>query len=568
MPDLFQTTLLPQILVDVSSGENVNKDSFLGLSLKAKELLPQINWVITQRKFEYFSEMLNLQNHSSVAVKRKVAAGLGIIGRAEDADLIKPWLETESDRETWLILQASIDNLSRKNSNSSSEVEKLTVSEAITLVKKILGDKTYIIEGELTEIKPINNMFAFGVKDKEARLNCWMLASVSERKNIPMNDGLTVKLKGKFKLSKDSRLYFNVESLDLTGEGELLRNLKMLESKLKEEGLFDETRKRKIPILPEKILLLASSNGAAIHDFVKVLGQRRGGIEIYHLPIKTQGVGAELNLLNALNLANNLTESLKIDSIVITRGGGSNDDLAVFNSERVVRAIYSLNKPSIVAIGHEKDFTLSEFVADLRASTPSNAAELISLTRNEVVSKANFVLQETVSLIQAKIINYSEVKTRLSTSIINIIRSNINQFQLELKNFDTTIQTLVNDVKSLNSQLYGSIYGLVQLQFNLAKIQSVNSEEFFGVISFHIQNYKQETKFYFENIKNLLTSEIKNSRYQVNLLFSDIQQFDINLVLEKGFALISQNGNVIETKNALKNGSVTIQFQDGVVEVG
>jgi exodeoxyribonuclease VII large subunit len=558
MPDLFQAT---------ESVIKTNQDNeFLSVNLKAKELMDQINWVITQRKVEYLPDLIALNKHKSVAVKRRIATGLGIIGKQEDAEIIQTWLDTESDRETWLILQASKDSLLRKNSDNTSELEKLTVAEAVSLVKKILGDKTYIIEGELTEIKPINNMFAFAVKDKEARLNCWMLATVSERKNIPMNEGLTVKLKGKFKLSKDSRLYFNVESLDLTGEGELLRNLKMLEIKLREEGLFDETRKRKIPILPEKILLLASSNGAAIHDFVKVLGERRKGLEIYHLPIKTQGIGAELNLLNALALSNNLSENFKIDTIVITRGGGSNDDLAVFNSERVVRAIYALNKPSIVAIGHEKDFTLSEYAADLRASTPSNAAELVSLSNEDVIGKSKFSYQEIYNLVQSKIINYQEVNFRLTDNILNIIRSNINQSKFELRSFDTTIQTLISEVKSLNISLYSSIFSLIQNQLTSFRIQSVNIQELLGSSISLVRNYRQESKFYYENILNMVTLEIQNLSYKSNLIASEIQQFDVKKVLEKGFTLVLQNGKVVETKKALKTGSITIQFQDGVVD--
>jgi exodeoxyribonuclease VII large subunit len=557
MPDLFQAT---------ESVIKTNQDvEFLSVNLKAKELMDQINWVITQRKVEYLPDLIALNKHKSVAVKRRIATGIGIIGKQEDAEIIQTWLDTESDRETWLILQASKDSLLRKNSDNTSELEKLTVAEAVSLVKKILGDKTYIIEGELTEIKPINNMFAFAVKDKEARLNCWMLANVSERKNIPMNEGLTVKLKGKFKLSKDSRLYFNVESLDLTGEGELLRNLKMLEIKLREEGLFDETRKRKIPILPEKILLLASSNGAAIHDFVKVLGERRKGLEIYHLPIKTQGIGAELNLLNALALSNSLSENFKIDTVVITRGGGSNDDLAVFNSERVVRAIYALNKPSIVAIGHEKDFTLSEYAADLRASTPSNAAELVSLSNEDVIGKSKFSFQEIYNLVQSKIINYQEVNFRLTDNILNIIRSNINQSKFELRSFDTTIQTLIGEVKSLNTSLYSSIFSLIQNQLTSFRIQSVNIQELLGGSISLVRNYRQESKFYYENILNMVTLEIQNLSYKSNLIASEIQQFDVKKVLEKGFTLVLQNGKVVETKKALKTGSITIQFQDGEV---
>ena len=557
MPDLFNTSVVAE--VDTST-------SFLDINLKAKEILPQISWVVTQRKIEYIPDLINLSKHTSVAVKRKVAEGLGIIGQITDTELIKTWIEQESDRQTWLTLQASIDSLQRKTGETSNEIEKLTVLEAVTLVKKILGDKTYIIEGELTEIKPIKNMFAFGVKDKDARLNCWMLASVSERKSIPMNEGLTVRLKGKFKLSKESRLYFNVEELNLTGEGELLRNLKILEARLREEGLFEIDRKRKIPELPEKILLLASPNSAAIDDFLKVLSARRKGLEIYHLPIKTQGVGAESELLNALEIANNLNSTLKIDTVVITRGGGSNDDLAVFNSERVVRAIYALNRPSIVAIGHERDFTLSEYVADLRASTPSNAAELVSLSSNQIISQSDFLVQEINNNISTKISSYSDFSRRISDNIFNIIRSNIAEFRLNLGSFDLTIQNLINEVKSLNQNIYQSILNLIVLGLNQAKLNLTDLKVVETDLQNQIQQYKKLTLNYLESIMEIGKSNLQNYKYQFNLCVLDIQQYDVNLVLEKGFALVTQNGKVIESKSELNQQSITITFKDGEVE--
>lgn len=546
--------------------ETNEQSSFLNIDLKAKEILPQINWIITQRKAEYLSDLLALSGHKSVAVKRKIAEGIGIIGSKDDADKVQIWLDSEADRETWLILQASKDKLSRKNSDNHVELEKLSVAEAIGLVKNIIGDKTYIIEGELTEVKPIKNMFAFGLKDKEARLNCWALASVSERKNIPMNEGLTVRLKGKFKLSKDSRLYFNVENIDLTGEGELLRNLKLLEERLKNEGLFDQERKRKIPILPKRILLLASSNSAAIQDFYKVLGERRGGLDIYHIPIKTQGIGAEMELLTGLEKANVMAEALQIDTIVITRGGGSNDDLAVFNSERVIRSIYGLNRPSIVAIGHERDITLSELAADLRASTPSNAAELVSLSSVEVLGVAKYSYQEISSLLQAKIISYSEVNKRLIDKIINIIRSDISSFKYNLQSFDAIIQTLIGEVKNLNTSIFQNIKNLVLFNFNQTKFAATGFTNLISVVQGDIEKINQQNVFITQNIKTEISCQLESFSSNLQLVYSEIQQYDVQAVLEKGFALILQDGKVVETKKALKKQSFTIKFQDGQVE--
>ena len=300
MFDLFTQVIEKPLVSELLEGDN-----FLNKESKAKELTPQIDWIVTQRKIQYLDSLILLRNHKSIQVRRKTATALGLLGDSQLVQNLKEWQVHESDRQTWLILESSIDRILRRK---DGVVETITariysVAEAINQIKRQISEKTYTIEGEISEPKLNRQMYYFGLKDSsEIRLDCMAFVGRIVKMGFPLNEGLTVRIVGKFKLSKTSRIYVDVENIELTGEGELLRNLKMLEEKLQREGLFDQTRKRPIPKIPENILLLASPNSAAIDDFGKVLNQRIGGKTIYLLPIKTQGVGAEYEILESLRV--------------------------------------------------------------------------------------------------------------------------------------------------------------------------------------------------------------------------------------------------------------------------
>jgi exodeoxyribonuclease VII large subunit len=398
---------------------------------KVNEILTQIKWIITHRKSEFVGKLLTLQTHKSVAIRRKIAEGLSQLGGKDNIETLQTWQSNESDRETWIILESSIDKLNRGIGDTGENEEVVfTVSEALQYVKNLLGTRELVIEGELSEVKLTYQMYYFGIKDTDgSRIDCGCFSGLVARFGFPLNDGLSVRITGVFKLGKSSRLYFDVKSMKLTGEGELLRNLKLLEDKLTAEGLLDESRKRSIPLLPRTIILLASNASAALTDFQKVLQARRGGIQIIHIPIKTQGQDVEVELLEKLAFTAKESHTLNADTIVITRGGGSMDDLAIFNSERVVRAIHGLPLPTIVAIGHERDITLSELVADKRASTPSNAAEFASLSRDEVVSQINHIESQLKSFFNQKQYQYNQVTQQLVYRIEKDLTQRIQMYR-------------------------------------------------------------------------------------------------------------------------------------------
>lgn len=257
----------------------------------------------------------------------------------------------------------------------------LTVSqciEAINIALDSLGELT--VEGEVAEFKIIQNKWVtFDIKDKHSVLKCFMTVW---NLRTQIEDGMLVKVTGQPNVRAKGFLSFVVKGVIPSGEGSLKRAFELLKTKLEQEGLFAPERKRPLPRFPEHVALITSRDAAAYSDFLKVLKARHGGIAISFIHTQVQGADAAQQIIGALQTAN--TELTSIDAIIVIRGGGSLEDLMAFNDEHVVRAVASSRTPTIVGIGHEKDISLAEMAADVRASTPSNAAEILIKTREEI----------------------------------------------------------------------------------------------------------------------------------------------------------------------------------------
>ena len=228
------------------------------------------------------------------------------------------------------------------------------------------------IEGELANFRISKNKWVyFDIKDDMAKVSCF--ATIYALPG-PLEDGMLVKVAGSPRLHPQFGFSVTVQSIQPSGEGSIKKAFDLLKVKLESEDLFDESRKRALPYPPKNIALVTSSESAAYADFTKIIGARWPFVKITVYDTQVQGEAAPAQLAAAIVAANN--EGTPADILVVTRGGGSADDLAAFNDERVVRAIAASRIPTLVAIGHEVDESLAELAADMRASTPSNAAEL------------------------------------------------------------------------------------------------------------------------------------------------------------------------------------------------
>ena len=255
------------------------------------------------------------------------------------------------------------------------------VAEARELVEAEFGD--IWVEGEISNFRPASSgHLYFTLKDAAAQLPVVLFRRQATLLRFRPEDGLQVRVRGKMSVYEQrGQLQLVAETMEPVGAGSLQLAFEQLRDRLKAEGLFDQERKRPLPAFPRTVTVLTSPTGSVIRDFLNIVNRRHSGLSVVVIPVAVQGDSAAGEIEAALKQANDLEFA---DLIVLARGGGSLEDLAPFNSERVARAIAASRLPVVSAIGHETDFTIADFVADLRAPTPSAAAELVTEAQHKV----------------------------------------------------------------------------------------------------------------------------------------------------------------------------------------
>lgn len=273
----------------------------------------------------------------------------------------------------------------------------LTVSQLTSLIRGVLEEnfEHVWVEGEVSNLAlPASGHLYFTLKDAGAQLRCVMFRASARALKFRPGDGMGLIVRGRITVYEQRGDYqLLVEYLEPRGIGALQIAFIQLKEKLAREGLFAEEHKRPIPSLPQRIGVVTSATGAAIHDILNVLKRRFANVEVLLRPVKVQGDGAAAEIAEAIN---DLNRYGAVDVMIVGRGGGSLEDLWAFNEERVARAIYRSRIPVISAVGHEVDFTIADFVADLRAPTPSAAAELVVKSKEELAARVDFLRHRLV----------------------------------------------------------------------------------------------------------------------------------------------------------------------------
>jgi len=263
----------------------------------------------------------------------------------------------------------------------------LTVSELTREVKGLLEGRfpQLLVAGELSNLRtPSSGHLYFTLKDDGACVDAVLFRTEARRLRFTPRDGLTVLARGRLSLYEPQGRYQIIcDSLEPLGAGALQLALEQLKEKLRQEGLFDRAKKRPLPFLPRRIAIVTSPSGAAVHDFIRVLHRRFPNLPVLVVPAKVQGEGAAQEIARAIARA---SVQPGVDVVVVARGGGSAEDLWAFNEEVVARALAACPVPTVSAVGHEVDTTLADLVADVRAATPTAAAELLSRVKDELVA--------------------------------------------------------------------------------------------------------------------------------------------------------------------------------------
>ncbi|MGB9680381.1 MAG: exodeoxyribonuclease VII large subunit [Thermoanaerobacteraceae bacterium] len=386
------------------------------------------------------------------------------------------------------------------------QLKTLSVREINEYIKNWM-DKDIIlknlkIRGEISNLKYHKTGIYFTLKDEVSSIRCVMFNDYKNKLASNLEDGMAVIISGRISVyEKTGNYQLYVKEIELDGIGELFIAFNKLKEKLQKEGLFDDSNKKPIPKFPKKIAVITSPTGAAIKDIISISKRRNPGINLLIIPVLVQGEYAADDISNALETTNKRND---IDVIILGRGGGSLEEIWAFNEEKVARSIFSSKIPVISAVGHETDFTISDFVADLRAPTPSAAAEL-------VVPDINIYKKEILTLRESLIKNMS----------------------VKIKNFNKEVLTIKHKLFILSP--------LRKTEFMKSKLLLLNKTLYNNIIS--IYSHKKS--------EFVLLAEKLNSLSPLN-------------VLSRGYTMVVKEEKVITSVcNIQLKDKVKILFKDG-----
>lgn len=387
------------------------------------------------------------------------------------------------------------------------KINPISVTELNRYVKEKVADDEFLnsvfVKGEISNFKHhyTGHMY-FTLKDENSLIKCVMFKTATATLNFVPKDGMKVLVLGSVSVFERDGIYqIYCKAMQEDGMGNLYTAYEKLKAKLSAEGLFDESHKKNIPFMPKIIGVLTSNTGAVIRDIINVSTRRNPNVYIRLLPVPVQGEGAAIKIANGIKLMNDKNLA---DVIIIARGGGSLEDLWPFNEEIVARAIYNSKLPVISAVGHETDFTIADFVADLRAPTPSAAAELAVTDTSELLYS----------------IKLCEKRLKMS------LNRKLEIMRLRYE-------------KCLNSKVYKE------------PLQKIN-------------DYYMQVDRFIKSIENSTTKKVKDLKIQATKLITKLDTLSPLKTLTRGYCLTEYNGKIItKSSNLKKDMEIDLKFQDG-----
>lgn len=407
----------------------------------------------------------------------------------------------------------------------------LTVTDINNYIKNIVDGDFFLsnvtLKGEISNLKfHTRGHLYFSLKDENSKINAVMFNYKNLGLNFIPKDGMNVIVKGKVSVFTTGGSYqITVSNMKEDGIGNLYILFEELKRRLEREGLFSPEHKKKLPRIPKKVGVITASTGAAVKDIISTINRRFPLTEIILFPTLVQGGGAKENIVKMINEAN----KSDVDVIILGRGGGSIEDLWAFNEEIVARAIYNSNKPIVSAVGHEIDFTISDFVSDMRAPTPTGAAELVVPSKVEIQSYLNDYKGRIISVINKKIKSYTDTFSKLKSTYI--LKNPISMYEIDEQKLDNMLEKL------------GSIM-TYKLEREKSELNNLSK-----MISPNMLNRLDKEKIKLENIETKL-----------NLLNPEN-------ILKKGYSLTLVEGKIVKSINSVKKGSIIdTKFSDGIIK--
>lgn len=421
------------------------------------------------------------------------------------------------------------------------------VAQVRQLVEERYGDVW--VEGEITNLRPAaSGHLYFTLKDADAQLPVVLFRRQAQLLRFRPADGLHVLARGRVSIyDQRGQMQLVAETMEPVGAGSLQLAFEQLKERLKAEGLFDAGRKRPLPAFPRTVGIVTSPTGAVIRDFLNVAGRRHAGLNVLLCAASVQGELAAGEIVSAIECLN---ASGMADVIVVARGGGSLEDLAAFNSERVARAIAASKTPVVSAVGHETDFTIADFVADLRAPTPSAAAELITEAQHRI---SEHVARLEVRLERAAQFQLLQARQRLTRVPAARAESRMTLLlrRLEQRLDDANLRMEAN----LNFQLRERHRYVADLR---AAVLRHDPRE-------RLAHARQHCESAAMRMQNLLQRNVHEQRVRWRGLEARLHALSPLAVLERGYALVlDESGGLVRSADQVSPGeSVTTQLADG-----
>lgn len=434
----------------------------------------------------------------------------------------------------------------------------LTVSEFSRLLKTAIENVFYSIKikGEISGLKTnYPSGYYFDLKDESAKLKCIIFKSDLNSVKFDIKDGLSVTVYGRINLYEPRGEYsFIVSEIEPLGYGDLYILFEKLKEKLKKEGLFEESHKRSIPYMPEAIGIVTSKSGAVLHDMVKIIRSRFEGVSIVFKNSSVQGPNSAIEIARSIEFLNLYSEKVKkIDVIIVGRGGGSIEDLWAFNEEITARAIYDSQVPVISAVGHETDFTIADFVADRRASTPSNAAEMSVPVKYELLKQVETLRNR----IKIGVFNLISVK---KAELFNLIK---NREKLSPKR-------IIQDKKIRIYDLAEGLQNLTEGRINLLrlKVSHINKRLLLKSPLNIFKDRKLYIKGMSERLKRAVEINIANGKNMVKTEIKALNSLSPYNVLKRGYSIVfSEEKKVVSSiLNVKASENVKIVLNDGTLK--
>lgn len=418
-------------------------------------------------------------------------------------------------------------------------------NEIKTIIEANLG---YVrVKGEISGLKiAASGHGYFNLKDDTAVLACTCWRSAMSKINIKLEDGIEVVAIGKISTYVgQSKYQLSVDKIEISGIGNLMKVLAERKEKFEKEGLFDRAHKKSLPFLPKTIGVVTSITGSVIKDIIHRISDRFPSTVLIW-PVTVQGENAAKEVSDAINNFNAQEGELRPDVIIVARGGGSIEDLWSFNEEIVVRSVFRSQIPIISAVGHETDFTLIDFVADIRAPTPTAAAEFAV----PVLKDLKFSLNNYINILTEGLNNYLENKEKLLAAY---------RSSLDLNMFISQKQQRLDDLCFALVELPNKYFQIKHFELSKTDVLSIDLSYFLSNLNLTLSALKTK-------LKHEIAIFLDKKTTAINLHQSLLGTLDIKNVLKRGFAIVKQDDRIISYKKEFDNcAQIEMQFQDGSI---